>query len=161
MTRGTLAALGIFTIASVTAAGCASILNGTRQGVGVTSSPSGATVYANGQLMGKTPMVAQLKRKDTHVLRIELAGYKPYEIALTRHVSGAIAGNIIFGGLIGLVIDAADGAMYKLKPESVVAGLDRDASARVTSAGSDDLVIAVVLGADPSWEKVGNLERVE
>jgi hypothetical protein len=64
-----------------------------------------------------------LTRKDNHIVRIELAGYKPYETTLTRKVSGWVWGNIVFGGLVGLAVDAIDGALYNLTPEQVSAAL--------------------------------------
>lgn len=106
-------------------AACATIIHGTRQSVGITSTPSAATVYDNGQLLGKTPMVAELSRKSDHRIRIELDGFAPYEIVLTRHVSGWLFGNLIFGGLIGIIVDAADGAIYNLKPEAITASLEK------------------------------------
>ncbi len=45
--------------------------------------------------------------------------WSPETVTLTSGVGPAVAGNIIFGGLIGGGIDAASGAMYKLYPEMV------------------------------------------
>jgi hypothetical protein len=53
------------------------------------------------------------------LVKIELPGYMPYETNLIRKVDGWIAGNIVFGGLIGLAVDAITGGMYKLTPEQI------------------------------------------
>src|SRR6266566_2573403 len=87
---------------------CASIIHGAHQDVGVSSNPTGAQVSVDGQIKGTTPVVANLTRKDNHIVRSELAGYKPYETTVTRKVRGWVWGNIVFGGLIGLAVDAID-----------------------------------------------------
>ena len=69
--------------------------------------------------MGQTPVAPDLKRMDKHIVRIELDGYEPYEFMIDRRVSGWVAGNILFGGLIGVAIDAATGSMYRLDPSEV------------------------------------------
>jgi len=95
-------------------------------------------------------------QQDSHMVKIELDGFQPYETNLTRSTSGWVWGNIVFGGLIGLVIDASAGGMYKLSPEQISSEL-RASQADVISTDSG-LFIAVVLKADPSWEKIGSLE---
>lgn len=147
-------AVGLIPGFSLTA--CASIMLGTTQAVGISSSPTGAQVTVSGVSLGRTPLVADLKRKDHHIVRIELDGYEPYETTLSRGVSGWVAGNIIFGGLIGLAVDAISGGMYKLTPEQVSANLSRGS---VDLDADDVLVIQVVLGADPEWERIGELQR--
>lgn len=135
---------------------CGTIIHGTTQQVGISSNPSNASVTINGQTHGNTPMIIDLKRKNSHMVKIELDGYHPYETNLIRSTSGWVWGNIVFGGLIGLVVDASSGGMYKLTPEQIDAEL-RSYQAEALSAG-DGLFIAVVLEADPFWEKVGSLE---
>lgn len=93
-----------FAVLAVAVVGCASIIHGTHQSVGVSSVPPAAAVFDNGTPAGKTPAILELKRKMAHTLRIELAGFKPYEVILTQHVSGWIVGNILFGGLIGAIV---------------------------------------------------------
>lgn len=135
---------------------CASIMQGTTQQVGIGSSPTGARVLVNGQALGTTPVNLDLARKEKHLVRIELDGYEPYELAMTRSVSGWVVGNILFGGLIGLAVDAMSGGMYKLSPEQINATMPE---ARVGSGDSDRLFVAVVLSVDPAWEKIGEMER--
>lgn len=135
---------------------CGTIMQGTTQQVGISSNPSDASVTINGQTHGKTPMIIDLKRKDSHMVKIELDGYQPYETTLTRSASGWVWGNIVFGGLIGLVVDSSAGGMYKLTPEQIDSEL-RSAQAEAVS-NDDGLYIAIVLEADPTWEKIGSLE---
>ncbi|MDK2964381.1 MAG: hypothetical protein PWQ29_1775 [Verrucomicrobiota bacterium] len=41
-------------------------------------------------------------------------GYLPDETTLTKKVSGWVRGNLVFGGLIGLAVDAISGGMAQL-----------------------------------------------
>ena len=45
--------------------------------------------------------------------------YHPEYVAITHVISGAVAGNILAGGLIGWGVDAMTGAQYRLVPEIV------------------------------------------
>lgn len=109
----------------------------------------------NGKELGNTPLVAKLRRKDKHAVRIELEGYAPYEMALSRSTSGWVWGNIVFGGIPGLAVDAITGGLYKLKPEQVEGTL-AGATADVRQA-KDVLVVAVVLRPDPAWDRIATL----
>ena len=89
-------------------------------------------------------------------MRMELAGYQPYETTVTHSVSGWVWGNIVIGGLIGLAVDAISGGLYKLTPEQVSATmLTKSASLARTP---DGLYVAVVMTPEPGWQKVGQLQ---
>lgn len=137
--------------------GCASIIHGTQQDVGLSSSPTSAKVTVNGRTLGQTPVVAKLARKDNHVVKFELDGYAPTEMTLTRGVSGWVWGNIVFGGVIGLAVDAMTGGLYKLTPEQLNAQLGKVASIQQSKDGS--ISVAVVMQADPAWQRVGQLPK--
>jgi hypothetical protein len=133
---------------------CATIMHGSKQDVAFASTPSDARVTVDNQLVGNTPVVAKLTRKDKHVVRIELDGYAPFETTLSRRTSGWVWGNIVFGGLIGLAVDAGTGAMYKLTPEQITGTLGP-----ITSSVGDGLCVVLVRRSDPAWEKIGELTR--
>lgn len=139
--------------------GCCSIIHGTRQDVGISSTPTGALVKVDNVPSGNTPVVAKLTRKDNHFVRIELSGYQPFDMTLTRSVSGWVWGNIVFGGLIGLAVDAIDGAFYNLSPEQVSATL----AANHASLGrtNDGVYLFAVLKPEPGWTKVGQLQAAQ
>ncbi len=103
--------------------GCCSIIHGTSQGIPVNSVPSGAKVFHNGIPAGTTPAVLELKRNAHHTIRVEKEGFSPYEESLTRSTSGWVWGNIFFGGLIGLAVDAMDGSIYNVEPQRIQATL--------------------------------------
>jgi hypothetical protein len=139
------------------ATSCATIMHGTRQTVGISSAPSCADVLVNRNWIGKTPIVVALKRNQNHWIQIELDGFLPYEIVLTRQVSGWAFGNVIFGGFFGLAVDAISGGLYRLTPEQVDAQLIKENGffAKVDSASH----IFVVMQPDSKWEKIGELIR--
>ncbi len=135
---------------------CATIMHGSTQEVGISSNPSNAKITINGQKKGNTPVIVDLKRKNTHMIRIELDGYEAYETVLTRKVSGWVWGNIFFGGLIGLGVDAISGGLYTLTPEQISAEINGN---QLSSMNKDKgLFITVVLGPKPEWEKIGSLK---
>ncbi len=137
---------------------CATIINGSRQSVSISSTPSNATVVIDGMEMGNTPYAADLARKEEHVVQINLPGYLPYEVRLTKKVDAIIAGNIILGGLIGLIVDAATGSMYKLTPDQVAAELKQGTA----SVGKNDQIfVSVTLSPNPEWEKIAQLEPIK
>lgn len=79
-------------IAGFAVSGCGTIMHGTRQGVGISSAPTGAEVWIDNIKMGETPVIAKLRRKDTHTVKLILPGYQPYETTITRNVSGWVWG---------------------------------------------------------------------
>jgi len=139
--------------------GCATIMDGSHQTIGFSSTPSNATVIVDGKVLGKTPLTEDLSRKDNHTVKITLAGYMPYEMTMTKKTNGWVWGNIVFGGLIGLVVDAAGGGMYKLTPEQLHAELQKQGNAAVTIS-DNNVLISVTLAPDPSWQKVGQLKKL-
>ncbi len=142
-------------LALVAVSACATIMHGTKQDVGISSTPTAAKVTVDNAPLGTTPIVANLKRGDNHVVRVELAGYQPFEATLTKKTSGWVWGNIVFGGLIGLAVDAITGGLYTLTPEQISAVMVRQNA----SGARGILQVFVVLQPDPSWVKVGQLTR--
>ncbi len=141
------------------AAACATILQGTRDQVGIASQPTGAEVIIDNEFYGKTPVTAELRRKDKHVITIKVDGYEPYELTITRKTSGFVFGNVVFGpfGLIGLAVDAISGGMYKLKPEQVQAELKPETPTVTSSNGT--LYVILTPEPDPAWVKIAQMER--
>ena len=138
--------------------GCATIIHGSKQSVSIASNPSSATVTIDNQDQGKTPLTIKLERKDHHTVKVELPGYLAYETKFTRKVDGWIAGNIIFGGLIGLAVDAITGGMYKLTPDQIQADLKSNTTSLRTI--KDGVFLTVFLKPNPNWEKIGQLTKI-
>ena len=135
---------------------CGSIMHGGSQDIGISSSPTNAEVSIDGLTKGHTPVIANLSRKDNHIVKLTLAGYAPTELTLTRGVSGWVWGNLVFGGLIGLGVDAISGGLYKLTPEQLNGALAKESASIRTD--KDGIYVVLVQKADPSWTKIGQLK---
>jgi PEGA domain len=103
-----------FSLILVSLTGCGTIMNGTHQDLAITSHPGGATVIVDGQEMGTTPIVASIWRKHAHVVKLERPGFYPVEHSVVPEPSGWAWGNIVFAGLVGLMVDAWTGGLYEL-----------------------------------------------
>jgi hypothetical protein len=99
--------------------GCASIVSGKRQDVNIRSTPAGADVLIDGSVGGTTPMIANLVRKDRHTIELKKEGYTTVTKATTRGFNWWYLGNLILGGIIGLIIDPCTGAMFTVKPKDI------------------------------------------
>lgn len=133
---------GAIAVALIVAlAGCATIVHGGTQDIRVSSQPSGAVVRVQG-MATTTPGVLKLERKGTHTLVFEKEGHKSVEVQLNKTVDGWLFGNILIGGIIGLVIDFVSGAAYKLTPADVNVVLGEKAAA-LQGANKNDVVVFV------------------
>ena len=96
--------VGVLTLVQL--GGCATIRNEKFKEVEFTSEPSGAWVALDDEVMGVTPCVVEIARKGRDkVVEIALDGYKTVRLNLDRSVEG----KTIFGGLIGMSVDAVSG----------------------------------------------------
>jgi hypothetical protein len=96
-------------------------------------------------MMITTPGVLMLNRKQLgYILTFEKQGYKPVEISLQRRVDGWVFGNILMGGLIGIIVDFSTGAAYRLTPEEVNVVLGELGASLKDKKGAD-LLVAVDL----------------
>jgi len=114
---------------------CASIVSNSSYPVSINTSPEGAkfsiTNKAGIKLQtGRTPALMNLKSKsgffggETYTVKIEKEGFEPKTFLVDSKLDGWYFGNILFGGLIGMLfIDPATGAMWKL-PEHNLVSLD-------------------------------------
>lgn len=112
-------------------AGCASIMHGTKQTILFQSSPDGATVLV-ADVLGvshgdcETPCSIELKRKNEYSVTISKKGYESVELFIKRKSDGWIWGNILIGGIIGLIVDFSNGAAYRLSPEELNTTLSKE-----------------------------------
>jgi hypothetical protein len=65
--------------------GCASVMNGSSQNIGITSTPTGAKVTVDNKVVGITPVVTDLSRKEGHAVSIEMPGVEVH-VNLTQVV---------------------------------------------------------------------------
>ena len=119
-------------------AGCATVTRGTSEEMQITSEPSGAQASTSTGFVCTTPCTFIVSRKDEFVVKFEEAGYRPQEIPVKTQIAGAgaagFAGNIVAGGIVGMVADAATGATLEHVPNPVHADLAPIAEAPVRKA---------------------------
>lgn len=148
----------LFAIAMLSLSSCATIISTSKQNVKFNSTPQNATILVDEVEVGKTPFEMKLERKSEHSVVIKLDGYKNYETKLTKKFNAWYLGNIIFGGIIGLVVDPITGAIYELSPKEINANLEQGVAFKKSRKG--DIYIAVSLQKDPNWKKIGQLEKL-
>lgn len=99
--------------------GCATVTRGTSETFVVTTEPAGATVRLSTGETCITPCAVEMRRKHGFGVEIEREGYERVETRILPQVSGAgatgMAGNVLIGGVVGLIVDASTGATKDLR----------------------------------------------
>lgn len=113
----------LFVLGTVLVTGCATIMNGDMVLLPVGTLPPQAKLIINGQQYLSPAMVLVPRGKGNFTLHVEKEGYQSVDIPLKESIDGWVWGNILFGGIVGLVIDFASGRAYDIDPEEVNAPL--------------------------------------
>ena len=126
---------------------CASIVSKSDYPVSLSSSPEGASVKVldhNGQQVfsGTTPTTVTLNAKKgffsgaTYQVIFSKSGHDQTSAQIRAGIDGWYFGNLLFGGLIGmLIVDPATGAMWKLD-EKAFSSLPRKLSQNLSNSQS-------------------------
>ncbi|MEK8035016.1 hypothetical protein AACH06_29725 [Ideonella sp. DXS29W] len=144
---------------AIACSACATIVGQPTQVVPISSTPSDAAITIVDEsgvevFKGTTPTSVTLQKstgkywgKKSFTVTIAKAGFQPQTIPVTASANGwYIAGNFVFGGLIGwFIVDPLNGHMYTLSPEAVAASLSTVAAHNNTAT---DGSIAIVLLQD-------------
>ncbi|MEK9661154.1 MAG: hypothetical protein VW644_05390, partial [Alphaproteobacteria bacterium] len=102
---------------------CASIVEGTDQSVTVLTEPAGAKceLIRDSQtiaIVNPTPGTVQVDKSKNHIaVHCEKEDYEKAAGTLASSFQGMTFGNILFGGIVGVAIDASSGAMNKYPPQ--------------------------------------------
>lgn len=106
----------IISVIMLSTMGCATIVTGTSQSVLVDSEPTGAICRFSRQtsevgIVNPTPGML-IVEKSIYPLSIACTkdGYYPVGSLLKSNYQPMTLGNILFGGIVGIVIDSASGA---------------------------------------------------
>ena len=114
-------------VCGIALSGCATITRGSKDFFEIESEPTGASVALSNGLNCVTPCAMELPRKHAFTATFSLEGYQSLtaEVVPKQAAAGTagMAGNVIFGGLIGVVADSTSGAMKDLYPNPLVAKL--------------------------------------
>ncbi len=139
------------TLSMTIMSGCSSIVSKSDYAVAISSNPGGSSfVITNraGQKVesGVTPSTVTLRsssgyfKGEAYTIVLNKEGFTEKTYTITSSVDGWYFGNILLGGLIGmLIVDPATGAMYNL-PDRVDISLDQD----IALKPSDTLNIATI-----------------
>jgi hypothetical protein len=109
----------VISMTVVFSSGCGTIINGTTQSLAVSSDPSGATLSLDDGTTYTTPASINLKRDRDHTIKVSKAGYETETLVVSRSMSWWFAGNLLFGGIPGFVIDAISGGMWRFEDETL------------------------------------------
>jgi hypothetical protein len=116
---------GLLAVAAL-AAGCATITRGTTQTVtldtpGVVGAKCTLTSSAVGTKSVVTPATVTLEKgQDAVAVHCSKECYQDGKGIIASNIEGMTAGNLVVGGVIGLGVDAATGAMNKYNPDTQI-----------------------------------------
>ncbi len=117
----------IFALLLVVLPNCATITRGSSETFVIETTPPGAEARLSTGLYCVTPCSLRVRRRGDFVVNIELEGYEPVQATVTSGIDtaggGALAGNVIFGGIIGAGVDAGTGASLAHQPNPLVVEL--------------------------------------
>ena len=135
---------------------CATITRGTKEKFSIITTPTAAAVALSTGEKCTSPCALKLKRKTTFTVTASKAGYKTATAAVKSKVKGGGiaggAGNLIFGGVIGAVVDGSNGAMRDLTPNPLYITLEPEmppaAMTEPTAVPIGDAVASALTSAD-------------
>lgn len=117
----------------ITTLACATIVGNAVQVMPITSNPVDAEILIKDEtgsdiFKGRTPTTVSLNKatgkyfgKKSYAVTIRKDGFEDQTVMVTGSANGwYIAGNLVFGGLIGwLIVDPLNGKMYNLSTEKI------------------------------------------
>jgi hypothetical protein len=125
---------------------CATVTRGTKQQLTIRTEPPGADVRLSNGMTCVSPCDLRVRRKETFTANISKQGYQAVTVPMTSKMHGggalALAGNVLIGGLIGVIVDVSTGALrdvrpgpidLTLQPTGALANADMPLSASVAS----------------------------
>lgn len=153
-------ALGGLAAACVLLSACATITRGTNQDFMVESTPSQADVKLSTGQTCVTPCTLRLKRKSQFKVTISKEGYQTQEAEVHGIMKGgggaALAGNAIFGGLIGAGVDASNGSLMNLKPNPLQVTLVPAGTAQQPAAAPEQTATTAPSSTETAAPASGN-----
>ena len=112
--------LGGVLLCAASLSACATITRGTSQNFVIETDPAGAQIALSTGQTCISPCRLHLKRKTAFTVTATMEGYQDghAQVRSRMHSGGgaALAGNAIFGGVIGGVVDATNGSLRDLRP---------------------------------------------
>jgi hypothetical protein len=145
-------------LAATLLSGCATIVGDENQLIPIASDPDLASIVIVDEtgaqvFRGTTPATVTLAKSDgsywgkkSYTVTVTRPGYASQSIPVTAKANGwYIAGNLVFGGLIGwFIVDPFNGGMYTLTPKQIESELGRQA------ARNDGISIVLLADVPPA-----------
>jgi hypothetical protein len=111
-----LLTVAVTVLAGVQLSACASIIKGSTASIGVTSPPVTGAICTLSSSQGSwqitTPGSVTVERSKSDIqITCKKDGYQEAYAIIPSNFEGWTVGNLIFGGIVGVGVDAATGAM--------------------------------------------------
>lgn len=112
---------GMCCVAACSLSGCATIIHGSSQQVGIVTNPPGAKLLVDGQELTSPASVTLNGKAGGYVVTATKPGYQPTtaKIDSTLRAGSTIIGNL-FWLLPGLIVDFGTGSAYELQDHVMV-----------------------------------------
>lgn len=124
--------------ATIALAACGTITRGANEEVAIQVSPSTAKITTTLGDVCTGPCVVKAPRNKSFTVTAEAPGYESQVVAVGLKATGAgtagLAGNLIVGGIVGVGVDAATGAINDHVPNPVVINLVPTTAAKAAPA---------------------------
>jgi len=117
--RKRLIFLTLAVVFSISLVGCATLFKQKSRTVNFSSDPAGATIFVNGNRMGKTPMPLNLSNKKSVTVTFKKDGYEDRTYIINTKTGTGWVILDIFGGFIPVIIDAVTENWYNLDTDDV------------------------------------------
>lgn len=108
--------------------GCATLSGAGKKEVTISSDPSGAQVYLNGDFVGETPVQHTVNPRDVPTLSIRKEGYKSASYSFKTVHNKKVRGNVALGPLyfIGEGIDGMTSSYMTVEEDEVHITLEKE-----------------------------------
>jgi hypothetical protein len=114
------------------------VTRGTRQTFNIQSTPSEAKVALSNGETCVTPCKLKIKRRPGFTATFTKEGFETKTVTVDSEIHGGGvaggAGNILFGGVIGGIVDGTNGSLYSLSPNPLQVTLEAAAGAAPAAA---------------------------
>lgn len=110
--------MAVAVAALIMLSGCASIMKGSSQSINVTTPPTTGAICTltskegNWQLTSPGTVTVEKSQEDIQA-RCTKAGWQDASAVIPSNFQGWTVGNLLLGGVIGLGVDAATGAIHE------------------------------------------------
>lgn len=162
--------ISVMAMAVFVLSGCASIVSKSNWPINIKSSPEQANVRVTDVkeekeiFQGLTPTSVTLSSKGgyfkgkTYMVEVSKEGFNTQKIEIISNINGWYFGNILLGGLIGmLIVDPLTGAMWTLAPREINSTLQ----SKTTDLPNNQRTLSIVLLEDVPDQLQDKLIRVK